>query len=94
MSDGVISNNRPDTAKTLGIDYDSLSAINPAIIYVDITAYGMKGPLGGAPGFDLVMQGFTAPLPRKARSQKTASPRSYGRPPTSTSPRHTAQPWA
>ena len=26
MSDGVISNNRPDTAKALGIDYDSLSA--------------------------------------------------------------------
>ena len=31
MSDGVISNNRPDTALALGIDYESLASINPAI---------------------------------------------------------------
>ena len=74
MSDGVISNNRPDTAKTLGIDYDSLSAINPAIIYVDITAYGMKGPLGGAPGFDLVMQGFTGAVTSEGKITPNGQP--------------------
>ena len=74
MSDGVISNNRPDTAKALGIDYDSLSAINPAIIYVDITAYGMKGPLGGAPGFDLVMQGFTGAVTSEGKITPDGQP--------------------
>jgi formyl-CoA transferase len=74
MSDGAISNNRPDTALALGIDYESLSAINPAIIYVDITAYGMKGPLGGAPGFDLVMQGFTGAVTSEGKVTENGQP--------------------
>ena len=74
ISDGVISNNRPDTAQTLGIDYDSLAAINPAIVYVDITAYGMKGPLGGAPGFDLVMQGFTGAVTSEGKITPNGQP--------------------
>ncbi len=74
ISDGVISNNRPDTDVALGIDYESLSAINPAIIYVDITAYGMKGPLGGAPGFDLVMQGFTGAVTSEGKITPNGQP--------------------
>ena len=74
MSDGVISNTRPDTARALGIDYDSLSVINPAIIYVDITAYGMKGPLGGAPGFDLVMQGYTGAVTSEGKVTQNGQP--------------------
>ena len=74
ISDGVISNNRPDTAAALGIDYDSLAAINPAIVYVDITAYGMKGPLGGAPGFDLVMQGFTGAVASEGKITENGQP--------------------
>ncbi len=74
MSDGVISNNRPDTDRALGIDYDSLAEINPAIVYVDITAYGMKGPLGGAPGFDLVMQGFTGAVTSEGKITPNGQP--------------------
>ncbi|MCH2529646.1 MAG: CoA transferase [Dehalococcoidia bacterium] len=58
-SDGIISNNRVDTAKKLGIDYDSVSTINPQLIYVDITAYGPKGPMADMPGFDLILQGYS-----------------------------------
>lgn len=57
-ADAVISNNRPDTAEKLGIDYDSLSTINDQLIYVEITAYGPKGPRAGMPGFDLIVQGY------------------------------------
>ena len=57
-ADAVVSNNRPDTAEKLGIDYESISAINDRLVYVEITAYGPKGPRAGMPGFDLIMQGF------------------------------------
>ena len=61
-ADAVVSNNRPDTAEKLGIDYESLSAINDRLIYVEITAYGPKGPRAGMPGFDLIMQGFAGAI--------------------------------
>jgi len=40
-----------------GLDYDSLKAINPAIIYCSVTGYGQNGPLAGKPGYDAVFQG-------------------------------------
>jgi crotonobetainyl-CoA:carnitine CoA-transferase CaiB-like acyl-CoA transferase len=54
----AISNHRPDTAAKLKIDYESLSQINPQLVYVEITAYGRKGPRADMPGFDLIMQGY------------------------------------
>ena len=74
MSDAVISNNRPDTAETLGIDYESLSAINPAIVYVEITAYGRKGPRADMPGFDLIMQGFTGAVASEGKITPDGQP--------------------
>jgi crotonobetainyl-CoA:carnitine CoA-transferase CaiB-like acyl-CoA transferase len=61
-ADAVVSNNRPDTAEALGIDYDSLAPLNPGLVYVEITAYGPKGPRAGMPGFDLIMQGFAGAI--------------------------------
>ncbi len=58
-SDGMISNNRRDTAVKLGIDYDTVSKINQQLVYVDITAYGPEGPRADMPGFDLILQGYT-----------------------------------
>ena len=74
MSDAVISNNRPDTAETLGIDYQSLSDINPAIVYVEITAYGRKGPRADMPGFDLIMQGFTGAVASEGKITSNGQP--------------------
>lgn len=73
-ADAAISNNRPDTAETLGIDYDSLAAINPGIIYVDITAYGRKGPRADMPGFDLIMQGFTGAAASEGKVTNNGQP--------------------
>ncbi|MCH8114346.1 MAG: CoA transferase [Chloroflexi bacterium] len=58
-ADGVVSNNRVDTAVKLGIDYATVSKINPQLVYVDITAYGPNGPRADMPGFDLILQGYT-----------------------------------
>ncbi|MEM9951411.1 MAG: CaiB/BaiF CoA-transferase family protein [Chloroflexota bacterium] len=42
--------------KKYGIDYDSLRAINPRLIYTSISGYGRTGPRAGQPGYDLVSQ--------------------------------------
>lgn len=56
QSDIAIENFRPGVAKRLGVDYEALSAINPRLIYVSISAYGQQGPLSDRPGFDPVLQ--------------------------------------
>lgn len=66
-SDAVISNNRKDTAAKLGIDYESLSEANPGLVYVEITAYGPKGPRANMPGFDLIMQGYAGAIANEGK---------------------------
>ena len=39
-----------------GIDYETLSAINPRLVYASISGYGRTGPRAGQPGYDLVSQ--------------------------------------
>ncbi len=39
-----------------GIDYETLSALNPALVYASISGYGRRGPRAGQPGYDLVSQ--------------------------------------
>ncbi len=61
--DVVVSNYRPDVPARLGIDYETLKAIKPDLIYVDSTAFGRRGPWAMKPGYDIVAQGvsgFTA----------------------------------
>ena len=57
--DVVVINARPDVPAKLGIDYESLSAINPKIIYCDNTAFGRKGPDANRPGYDLIVQAMS-----------------------------------
>ncbi len=54
--DVVVINYRPDVAKRLGLDYETLAAIRPDLIYVDVTAFGRKGPWAHRPGYDIVIQ--------------------------------------
>jgi len=58
-TDVVISNARPDVPKKLGIDYETLSKINPQVIYCDNTSFGRKGPDNWRPGYDLVIQAMS-----------------------------------
>ena len=59
VSDVVTTNHRPDVPARLGIDYKTLSGINPRIIYCEVTAFGPEGPDSQQPGYDLVMQGYS-----------------------------------
>ncbi|MCC6382753.1 MAG: CoA transferase [Dehalococcoidia bacterium] len=56
--DVVVINFRPGVPERLKIDYESLRAINPRLIYADITGFGREGPLGGAPASDTVGQAY------------------------------------
>lgn len=55
-ADVVIQNFRPGVIDRLGLDYASVSAINPGIIYASITGYGDDGPWRLRPGQDLLAQ--------------------------------------
>ena len=55
-SDVVIENFRPGVMQRLGIDYATMSAIKPALIYCSISAFGQTGPRATQGGFDLTMQ--------------------------------------
>ena len=58
-ADVVIINYRPDVAAKLGIDYQTLSADHPRLIYCDNTAFGRRGPYSHRPGYDLIAQAVT-----------------------------------
>jgi crotonobetainyl-CoA:carnitine CoA-transferase CaiB-like acyl-CoA transferase len=57
-ADVVVENYRPDVKNRLGIDYDSLAAINPRIILASISGFGQDGPYAKRPGFDQIAQGM------------------------------------
>lgn len=57
--DVVTVNYRPDVPKRLGIDYETLSALNPRLIYVQNTAMGDRGEHRHRPGYDLIAQAVT-----------------------------------
>jgi crotonobetainyl-CoA:carnitine CoA-transferase CaiB-like acyl-CoA transferase len=58
-ADVVVENYRPDVKFRLGIDYDSLKAINPRIILASISGFGQDGPYRERPGFDQIAQGMS-----------------------------------
>ncbi|MCD0503406.1 CaiB/BaiF CoA transferase family protein [Bordetella petrii] len=47
------------TAQRLGIDRDTLMALNPRLIYCEISGYGRDGPMGSEPGYDVMLQAFS-----------------------------------
>ena len=55
-SDVVIENYKIGDLKRYGLDYDTLSRINPGLVYCSITGYGQDGPSAHKPGYDFVFQ--------------------------------------
>lgn len=61
-ADVAISNYRPGVAERLGIDYATLSAINPRLVVCTMTGYGGSGPYTKRPGQDLILQGLSGSM--------------------------------
>lgn len=61
-ADVLVENARPGVAGRLGMDYATLSAINPRLIYASISGFGQTGPWSQRPGFDLIAQAVSGVL--------------------------------
>ena len=58
-ADIVLENFRVDGLKKYGLDYDSIRAINPDVIYCSITGFGQTGPYKDKGGYDFLIQGMS-----------------------------------
>lgn len=58
QADVIVENYRPGVKHRLGIDYETLKAINPRIVYASISGFGQDGPFANRPGFDQIAQGM------------------------------------
>ena len=58
-ADVVIENFRPGVMKRIGLDYETVRAINPSIVYASATGYGAEGPWRDRPGQDLLAQSIS-----------------------------------
>ena len=58
-SDVLIENMRPGGAAKYGVDYASLSKLNPKLIYASISGFGQDGPYRDQPAYDMVVQAMS-----------------------------------
>jgi len=65
-ADVLLHNYRPAVAQRLGVDYETLCARNPRLIYVTITAYGDRGPYAGQRGYDVLAQALSGLMGRRS----------------------------
>lgn len=57
-ADVLVENYRPDVKYRLRIDYESMRAVNPRLVYASISGFGQDGPYRQRPGFDQIAQGM------------------------------------
>jgi crotonobetainyl-CoA:carnitine CoA-transferase CaiB-like acyl-CoA transferase len=59
QADVVVENMRPGVTRRLGVDYDSVRARNPRIVYGSISGFGQYGPYTSRPSVDQIAQGMS-----------------------------------
>jgi len=58
-ADIFVENFKVGNLARFGLDYDSLSEINPGLVYASVTGFGQTGPRAAEPGYDAALQGMT-----------------------------------
>lgn len=76
QTDVVMHNFRPGVAERLHVDYATLSAINPAVIYLSVTGFGHRGPMSDHAAYDNVIQAFSGVAMSQANVE-TGEPTQY-----------------
>ena len=56
--DVLVENFKVGGLRKYGLDYDSIRALNPALVYCSITGFGQTGPYANRPGYDFMIQGL------------------------------------
>jgi CoA:oxalate CoA-transferase len=59
LADVMVHNFRPGVMDRLGLGYETVTALNPRLVYAAITGYGSKGPWRDKPGQDLLVQAMS-----------------------------------
>ncbi len=79
-SDVLIENYKVGDLQRYGLDYASLSALNPRLVYCSVTGYGQDGPSAHKPGYDFVFQamGGLMSVTGEAEGSPGASPQKVG----------------
>ncbi|MBL8381552.1 MAG: CoA transferase [Burkholderiales bacterium] len=77
-ADVLVENYRPGVMQRLGLDYASLAAINPRLIYCAVSGFGLSGPLRDKPSFDIVTQAMSGML--SVNGEKGGTPVKLGVP--------------
>ena len=72
--DVVINNYRLSVARELGIDYETIAASRPDVIYARVTGFGAKGPLANEPAIDLIMQAYSGMMADEGRLDTDGTP--------------------
>jgi crotonobetainyl-CoA:carnitine CoA-transferase CaiB-like acyl-CoA transferase len=70
LADVVFLNYRPSAVARLKLDYESVKAVNPAVIYCCINAFGRSGPYTERPGFDILVQAITGVMDFERKAER------------------------
>ncbi len=73
-ADVFLQNYRPGVAARLGLDYPTLAALNPGLVYVSMSGYGEDGPYRDRPGQDLLLQAMSGAMLSAGRAGEPPSP--------------------
>ena len=74
LSDLVVESFRPGVSRRLGIDYDSLSADHPELVYATLTGFGAEGPYSNYKGYDAVVAAKSGRMMMFARQNPREGP--------------------
>jgi len=80
QSDVLLENFKVGGLKTYGLDYASLTALNPRLVYCSITGFGQDGPYAARAGYDFLIQGMGGlmSVTGRAASEEGAGPQKVG----------------
>ena len=80
QADVVLENFKVDGLKAYGLDYASLAALNPKLVYCSITGFGQDGPYASRAGYDFLIQGMGGlmSVTGRADSEEGAGPQKVG----------------
>jgi crotonobetainyl-CoA:carnitine CoA-transferase CaiB-like acyl-CoA transferase len=80
QSDVVLENFKVGGLKAYGLDYESLAALNPRLVYCSITGFGQDGPYAARAGYDFLIQGMGGlmSVTGRAEGEEGAGPQKVG----------------